>query len=247
MKKKTVALLLAGAMIFGVAAGGTMAWLTASTDEVTNTFSVGDIDIDLKEHKYDADTGKLLKEEVLNNEYYFVPGSTFPKDPFVSVDEKSEDCYLFVKVEELFNSCTVTVGSGEDAKVVKVDPIIDWQALPHVHDSTGEGKLADGWKKYVPENTTGVEYWYRTVLTGDTVREWYLLKDDQVKISTDVIKQMVSEINREDEATGKDKPQLVFNAAAIQLDYLTLQDAWMQLPESFRENYAAPPEESSDS
>ena len=45
MKKKTVALLLACVMALGVAVGGTLAWLTDTTQEVKNTFTDSNINI----------------------------------------------------------------------------------------------------------------------------------------------------------------------------------------------------------
>lgn len=104
MKKKTVALLLALVLVFGVVAGGTLAWLTASTKEVKNTFTYGDINIDLYEHEYDADTNTLTKNEVrdaeTNDNYIIIPGVNLPKDPKVTVTVGSEKCWLFVKVVE---------------------------------------------------------------------------------------------------------------------------------------------------
>ena len=86
MKKKTVALLLALVLVFGVAAGGTLAWLTDKTGEVTNTFTYGDINIELT--------------ETTGNDYKIVPGVDIAKDPKVTVEANSEACWLFVKVEE---------------------------------------------------------------------------------------------------------------------------------------------------
>lgn len=86
MKKKTVALLLALVLVFGVAAGSTLAWLIDKTDPVTNTFTVGDINIDLDESK--------------NLDLKIVPGKNITKDPEVTVEANSEACWLFVKVEE---------------------------------------------------------------------------------------------------------------------------------------------------
>ena len=39
--KRSVALLVAIALLIGCAAGGTMAWLTMKTQDVVNTFTVG--------------------------------------------------------------------------------------------------------------------------------------------------------------------------------------------------------------
>lgn len=86
MKKKTVALLLALVLVFGVAAGGTLAWLTAQTSEVKNTFTYGDINITLA--------------ETTGNSYKIIPGVNIAKDPKVTVEANSEACWLFVKVVE---------------------------------------------------------------------------------------------------------------------------------------------------
>ena len=81
----TVALVLVVAL---ASVGGTIAWLTAKTDAVTNTFTTSDINITLAETK---------------NDFKMVPGSTIEKDPVVTVKAGSEACWLFVKVEKSTN------------------------------------------------------------------------------------------------------------------------------------------------
>lgn len=88
MKKKLFISVVAVALVACFAIGGTLAWLTASTPEVKNTFTVGDIDITLAE---------------TTSDYKMIPGYTIDKDPEVTVKAGSEDCYLFVKVEESEN------------------------------------------------------------------------------------------------------------------------------------------------
>lgn len=88
MKKKTAALLLALVLVFGVAVGGTLAWLTDKTDAVKNTFTTSDIDIELKETKTD---------------FKMVPGCDIDKDPKVTVKANSEKCWLFVKLDKSDN------------------------------------------------------------------------------------------------------------------------------------------------
>lgn len=93
-------LVLALALIVGVAGGATFAWLTAKTDPVVNTFTYGDINITLAES-----TG---------SDYKIIPGVDIGKDPLVTVKAGSEACWLFVKVEEE-NWPTLTYGEGENA------------------------------------------------------------------------------------------------------------------------------------
>lgn len=78
--------LLALVLVFGCAVGGTFAWLTAKTDAVVNTFTYGDIKIDL--------------DETTGDDYKIIPGVNIGKDPTVTVTAGSEACWLFVQIEE---------------------------------------------------------------------------------------------------------------------------------------------------
>ena len=84
--KKTLITILATVLVCCFAVGGTLAWLMDKTDTITNTFTVGDINITLTESE--------------NLDLKIVPGTTITKDPKVTVKGGSEDCWLFVKVEE---------------------------------------------------------------------------------------------------------------------------------------------------
>ena len=98
MKKKSLALVLALAMIVVCVVGGTLAWLIATTPEVKNTFTYGDIDIELKE------TGTTVAADgSATKEFKMIPGYTIDKDPKVTVLAGSEKCYLFVKVDKSAN------------------------------------------------------------------------------------------------------------------------------------------------
>lgn len=98
MKKKSLALVLALAMIVVCVVGGTLAWLTATTGSVTNTFTYGDINIKLEET--DA---TVSADGSATKEFKMIPGYTIDKDPKVTVKAGSEKCYLFVKVAESDN------------------------------------------------------------------------------------------------------------------------------------------------
>ena len=78
--------LLALVLVVGCAVGGTIAWLTATTDPVVNTFTYGKINIELT--------------ETTGAEYKIIPGVNISKDPKVTVKADSEACWLFVKVAE---------------------------------------------------------------------------------------------------------------------------------------------------
>ena len=84
MKKKGLALVLALTLLVVCVATGTLAWLTAKSDVVTNTFTTSDI--------------KVKLEETTGTEYTMIPGYTISKDPKATVLAGSEECYLFVKL-----------------------------------------------------------------------------------------------------------------------------------------------------
>ncbi len=94
------ALVLTGATTLALTAtvGGTLAWLI-DKDTVTNTFTYGDINIELTE----TDTGLDADDNYKTNDYEMVPGNSIEKDPKVTVEADSEDCYLFVQLEKSDN------------------------------------------------------------------------------------------------------------------------------------------------
>ncbi len=100
MKTKNKALLLSFCAVLLVAASvlGTVAYLTFTTETVENTFTVGNVAITLDEADVD-EYGKVESEKrVLENKYKLIPGHTYVKDPTVTVEKGSEECYVRMKV-----------------------------------------------------------------------------------------------------------------------------------------------------
>ena len=99
---KLVVAMLAVTLLIGCAIGGTVAWLTANTAPVVNTFTYGDINITLA--------------ETTGSNYKIIPGVDIDKNPKVTVKKDSEACWLFVKVEEtgtfVANKVTYSIDDG---------------------------------------------------------------------------------------------------------------------------------------
>lgn len=97
--KKTLTVVIALVLVVVMSVAGTVAYLT-SQDAVTNTFTVGKVQITLDEAKVDV-YGKAVtpEERVDANSYKLIPGHTYTKDPIVHVGADSENCWLFVEVE----------------------------------------------------------------------------------------------------------------------------------------------------
>lgn len=200
---KTLVLALAIMLIVGCSIGGTLAWLTAETDSVVNTFTVGDINIDLTEtwnaksqgsNENDIWTGKL------------VPGTNLTKDPTVTVKADSEACWLFVKVEEA-NWPTYTYKDEDENTLRKVDY-----------------EIADGWTQLVDKDSKEVPgVFYREVGAATTDTSFKVLKNDVVTVSATLLKTELEAIGNNPNGT----PKLTITAYAVQKDNVaTAADAW---------------------
>lgn len=91
MKKKMLALCMVVALIATAAIGGTLAYFT-DDDVATNTFTVGNVQIDLTEPKWD-EVGKNEAPEVY-------PTEALAKDPTVTNTGKNP-CFVRISVENL--------------------------------------------------------------------------------------------------------------------------------------------------
>ena len=105
MKKmyKAMLLVLCAVLLVVASVMGTLAYLQMQTGAVTNTFTVGRVEITLDEAKVDEYGNPIGDERVPNgtltgNAYKLIPGHTYTKDPTVTVTAGSEDCWIFVKV-----------------------------------------------------------------------------------------------------------------------------------------------------
>lgn len=94
--KKILVLAVAALLLVAVSVGGTLAWLQDDTDEITNTFTKSDVDIELTE-KAGEDASYKFK---------MIPGGTITKDPKVTVATDSEECWVFVKITKSANYST---------------------------------------------------------------------------------------------------------------------------------------------
>ena len=114
-KKKVLAMVTALALVAVVGIGATLAYFTDKAD-IQNVITMGHVDINLTENKVEKDAdgeyvpvGETeLTEEVLTFEDV-VPGQTVPKNPTITVEEDSENCYV---------RATVTVESQDIDKDV---------------------------------------------------------------------------------------------------------------------------------
>lgn len=173
MKKKLL-IALAIVLVVAMSVTGTLAYLTANTGAVTNTFTVGKVfdeedsdtrkNFELLEHEITGKPGEytLTAEEVSGNEYTVMPGVNIPKDPFVRVNNPvGVDVYLFVEVVD---------GTGEQLTVT-VDSV-KWTKLAGVTGTHGGGvyTLASG-----------------RLAAGSTLDATYILANNEIAVANATI------------------------------------------------------------
>lgn len=88
-KKKLIITVVAAVLMLCVSIGLTLAYISASSNPVLNTFTIGNVDIALSET-----TGLT---------YPLLPGTTVEKDPTLVVHTGSDACWLFFTIEEDVN------------------------------------------------------------------------------------------------------------------------------------------------
>lgn len=159
MKARSKALLLALCAVLLVAATifGTMAYLT-STDTVTNTFTVGKVNIKLDEAKANPD-GSLVAnaDRVKANEYKLLPGHTYNKDPMVTVLGGSESSYV---------KMTVTFSMADELDAIFAPDGANLTSIFNGYDAanwTYKGNTKDA-----AANTRTYEFWYKEAVAAPT-------------------------------------------------------------------------------
>lgn len=111
MKKSIRKPLLIGlslALVAVISVMGTLAYLTAQTSPVTNTFTAAGLNV----AAFTLDEAPAVKASdgtytldntaarVQANAYEIIPGATLPKDPKITIQGLEMDAYLFLKVED---------------------------------------------------------------------------------------------------------------------------------------------------
>ena len=147
MKTKSKALLLTLCAVLLIAASvlGTMAYLT-STAKVENTFTVGKVEITLDETDVTNPNGPRVKA----NSYKLMPGTTYTKDPTVTVLKGSEDSYVRMKVT--FNNAKEIIALCTDPEFAGDDPTGVENAYPLIRMVNFVEANAAKWDGIIPDN-----------------------------------------------------------------------------------------------
>lgn len=226
---KVAALALSLALTATATAFGTMAYLTAHTGEVTNTFTVGNVALTLDEAKV-----KLYGEKEVNkdgaverittgNEYKLLPGHTYVKDPTVHIAANSEEAYIRMKVKvEQIDALKAAFPKDKNPDYYAGDVFLleklvsGWDSTKWISSGYAENTVNDG----TTSKQVG-EYEFR-----------YYEKRGTVDAAAADLEPLFTEITVPDSADADtlkelEKVKIVVTAEAIQADGFTdADDAW---------------------
>lgn len=187
MKTKSKALLLTLCAVLLVAASvlGTMAYLT-STDTVTNTFTVGKVEIKLDETDVTNPNGPRVKA----NSYKLMPGTTYTKDPTVTVKAGSEESYVRMKVT--FNNATEIIALCTDPEFA--DEVTGTEnAFPLIRMVKFVETNAAKWDGIIPDNMVETEdmlampKYFAYDKTADTLTYIFYYRETVTATTADVV------------------------------------------------------------
>ena len=165
--KKAMLMTLCAIILVVATVFGTMAYLT-STDEVNNTFTVGNVKITLDEAKVDTNgTPVEGAARVKVNDYKLLPGHTYTKDPTIHVDAASEDCFIRAKVtltnaKEWIAIATKYADNKVENIIKGTDDNIWWVSQPAVDETANTVTYTFVYKNESHTDELGKRIWTST-------------------------------------------------------------------------------------
>ncbi|MGN1019022.1 MAG: SipW-dependent-type signal peptide-containing protein [Aristaeellaceae bacterium] len=211
MLRKVLLLACSAVLLVCLSVGATLAYLT-STDEVVNTFTVGNVQIKLDEAKANTD-GSLVEgaARVKANTYHLLPGHTYNKDPMVTVLKGSEECYV---------KMTVTFSDAKELDAIFAPAGADMTSIFVGYDATSW--IAKDVTKDETANTRTYEFWYKETVAAPTADVALDALFDKIVVPGTITNAQLESI------AGM---TITVNAYAIQADgFNTAEAAWAAYP-----------------
>ena len=209
--RKVLLTVCCAALLVCVTIGATVAYLT-STDEVVNTFTVGNVQIKLDEAKANPD-GTLVENaaRVDANSYKLLPGHTYNKDPMVTVLKGSESCYV---------KMTVTFTKAPELDTIFAPNGADMTSIFKGYDSNNW--IAKGNTEDTENNTRTYEFWYKEAVDASKADVALDALFDSITVPGTIDNKQLATI---------DGMTITVNAYAIQADgFADAEAAWAAYP-----------------
>lgn len=176
MKKmyKAMLLVLCAVLLVAGSVMGTLAYLKAQTGTVTNTMTVGKVEITLDEAKVNEYGVPVSGVDRVadGNKYKLIPGHTYVKDPKITVAANSEASYLFVRIRNDING----IEAAGDNTIAKQMDANGWTSLGsgsriYYRSAAATAEKAEEYPVFasftIADNANDLEYWNK--ISSETV------------------------------------------------------------------------------
>lgn len=202
--KKAMLMTLCAIILVVATVFGTMAYLT-STDEVVNTFTVGNVAIKLDEAPVDGNGKATTGDRVKANSYKLLPGHVYDKDPTVTLLEGSETSYV---------KMTVTFSKANELDAIFAPDGANLTSIFNGYDAANW--TAKGNTKDATANTRTYEFWYKEAVGAPTADVALDALFDSITVPGTITKEQLDTIKG---------MTITVNAYAIQADGFANADA----------------------
>ena len=248
--KKALALVLCAVMLVAASVFGTLAYLT-DTDAVTNTFTVGKVDIKLDETDVNIYGVKDGETRVAANDYHLIPGHEYTKDPMVTVLPGSEESYVRMMVEinfskeldEIFDPNGDELPNG--AELLSIFEGYDeknWAYVGNIEDMTNNTRTYEF--RYVGKDHEGVKTGTVAMTRTDDPADTEAIKLDPLfdgfTVPTWFNNAHLEKLVKLEDGEIIDQFTINVTAHAIQADgFADADDAWAAFAEQLNPEYPA--------
>ena len=202
--KKAMLMTLCAIILVVATVFGTMAYLT-STDEVVNTFTVGNVAIKLDEAPVDGNGKATTGDRVKANSYKLLPGHVYDKDPTVTLLAGSETSYV---------KMTVTFSKANELDAIFAPDGANLTSIFNGYDAANW--IAKGNTKDADANTRTYEFWYKEAVGAPTADVALDALFDSITVPGSITKEQLANI---------EGMTITVNAYAIQADGFADADA----------------------
>lgn len=199
MKKKLLIMSVAMVLVCAFAVGMTIAYLT-DHETVTNTFTVGNVQIELDEAKvdvYGVPQGSPAPR-VPENTYKLIPGHEYTKDPTVTVLSGSEESYIKMTVTVTKSDVLDAIFGTDGADLTSI--FKGYNPANWIYKGNTENTTA---------NTRTYEFWYKETVDA---------RDNAVKLEPLFTSIVVPNFITGDQLAELQTMTITVNAYAIQAD-----------------------------
>ena len=199
MKKKLLIMSVAMVLVCAFAVGMTIAYLT-DHETVTNTFTVGNVQIKLDEADVD-EYGRVPQgspaPRVTENTYKLIPGHEYTKDPTVTVLSGSEESYIKMTVTVTKSDVLDAIFAPNGAQLTEIFTGFgsNWEYKSNTEDTENK--------------TRTYEFWYKTAVDA---------REDAVKLEPLFTSIVVPDFITGDQLAELQTMTITVNAYAIQAD-----------------------------